>query len=111
MDERRLTSRSFSTTKSTTVPTRPEPSPVGNMRLTRYEVERYMVVIIAAMVMTNIVERISHWRRRQTLLLPKCSEPVDLSSSHVFCSSALTTSHFALETRLDRRCFLESWYL
>jgi hypothetical protein len=88
MDERQLTSRSVSTTKSTSVSTRPEPTLVGNMRLARYEVEGYIVAIIAAMVMTNIVERISHWRRRQTLLLPKCSEPVNLSSSHVFCSSA-----------------------
>ena len=103
MDERQVSS--FPITKSATVPTQHEPTPVGNMRLTRYEAERCIVAFIAAMVMA-IVVKIPQWRRRQKLLLlPKYLEPVNLSSSHV-CSSDLTASHFALETRLDRRCFL-----
>ena len=91
MDERQLTS--LSNTQSATVPTQPGPTPVDNMRLTCREVEGCIVVIIAAIVTTNIFERISHWHRQT--LLPKCSEPVNLSSDHVFCSPDLTASHFA----------------
>jgi hypothetical protein len=93
MDEKRLTSFSKAITQSATVPIQTGPTPVDNMRLTRHEVEECIVVIIAAIVMTNIVERISHWRRQT--LLPKYSEPVNLSSDHVFCSPDLAASHFA----------------
>ena len=93
MDERQLALLPI--TQNTAVPRQPGPTPVDNMRLTCREVERCIEVIIAAIVMTNIVERMSHWHRR--ILLPKswCSDPVNLSSDHVFYSPDLTTSHFA----------------
>lgn len=91
MDEQQLASLSI--TQSATAPTQPGPTPVDKIRLTCHEVEGCTVAIIAAIVMTNIFERISHWHRQT--LLPKCSEPVNLSSDHVFCSPDLTASHFA----------------
>ena len=99
MDERQLTSLSI--TQFATATAMPEPTPVDNMRLTCHEIGGYILVVIAATVMANIVEHISH-RRRQTLLPKKCSEPINLA----FCSPDQTASYFAQETRLDRRCLL-----
>ena len=93
MDEQRLAL--LSDNQSATVPMQSGPTLADNMRLTYHEPEvgRCIVVIIAAKIMTNFFERISHWHRQT--LLPKCSDPVNLSSDHVFCSPDLAASHFA----------------
>ncbi len=88
MDERQLTS--LSTTQFATATALPKPTPVDNMRLTCHEIGGYILVIIAAIVMTNIVEHVSH-RHHQTLLPKKCSQSINLA----FCSPDQMTSHFA----------------
>ena len=93
MDEGQLTS--LSTTQIVTATALPEPTLVDNMRLTRRDIEECILIIITAIVMTNIAERISH-RYRQTRL-DKCSESIDLSQTLNMCSvhPDLTVSHFA----------------
>ena len=92
MDERQL--MSLSTTQIVTATALPEPTLVDNMQLTRRDIEECILIIITAIVMTNIAERISH-RYRQTRL-DKCSESIDLSQTLNMCSvhPDLTVSHF-----------------
>ena len=97
MDEKRLTL--LSDTQSATVPMQSGPTPMDNMRLTCHDVGGCIVVIIAAIVMTNIFECISRWHRQT--LLPKCLVPVNLLYHQIMCSVHQTWRHPILHRRQD----------